>query len=198
MRQRARTGVLIALAIVAGSAVLGLLGGLIWNEVAPRALLQEISAGTAQVVNAETRAFIGADAWFCLIAAVAGLLTGIVGCWLGIARRSPGTRLAVTIGLIVGAVAGAYAMLWLGQQFGQAGYQHDLADSPVGSTFSGTLTLGAKSAIVLWPLFTSIVLVLAELGSRREPGPGVGGAGPGPTAPVSSMWTGPQDGDGAP
>ena len=198
MRQRARTGLLIALAIVAGSAVLGLLGGLIWSEVAPRALLLEISAGTAQVVNAETRAFIGADAWFCLIAAVAGLLTGIVGCWLGIARRSPGTRLAVTIGLIAGAVAGAYAMLWLGQQLSQAGYQHDLADSPVGATFSATLTLGAKSAIALWPLFTSIVLVLAELGSRREPGPGADGAGPEPTAPVSSMWTGPQDGDSAP
>lgn len=195
MRQRARTGILIALAIVAGSAVLGLLGGLIWNVVAPRALLLEISAGTAQVVNAETRAFIGADAWFCLIAAVAGLLTGIVGCWLGIARRSPGTRLAVTIGLIAGAVAGAYAMLWLGQQLGQAGYQHDLADSPVGTTFSGALLLGAKSAIALWPLFTSIVLVLAELGGRREAGPG---AGPGPTAPVSSMRTGPQDGNGAP
>jgi hypothetical protein len=198
MRQRARTGLLIALAIVAGSAVLGLLGGLVWSEVAPRALLLEVSAGTAQVVNAETRAFMGADAWFCLITAAAGLLTGIVGCWLGIARRSPETRLAVTIGLIVGAVAGAYAMLWLGQQFGQAGYQHDLADSPVGTTFSGTLTLGAKSAIALWPLFTSIVLVLAELGGRREAGPGASGAGLGPTAPVSSMWTGPQDGNDAP
>ena len=100
MRQRARTGLLIALAIVAGSAVLGLLGGLVWSEVAPRALLLEVSAGTAQVVNAETRAFMGADAWFCLITAAAGLLTGIVGCWLGIARRSPETRLAVTIGLM--------------------------------------------------------------------------------------------------
>src|SRR5262249_16003013 len=47
MRQRARTGLLIALAIMAGSAVLGLLGGLVWNVVAPRARLLEISAGTA-------------------------------------------------------------------------------------------------------------------------------------------------------
>ena len=48
-------------AALAGSAALGLLGGLIWGEVAPRALLQEISAGTAELMNAETRAFIGAE-----------------------------------------------------------------------------------------------------------------------------------------
>ena len=51
-------------AALGGSAALGLIGGLIWGEVAPRAMLQEISAGTAQLMNAETRAFIGADAWF--------------------------------------------------------------------------------------------------------------------------------------
>ena len=57
----------------------GLLGGWIWGEAAPRATLQEISTGTAQLMNAETRAFIGADVWFCAIAVVAGLLTGILG-----------------------------------------------------------------------------------------------------------------------
>ena len=41
---------------LAGSAVLGLLAGLIWGEVAPRALLQEVSPGTAELVNAETSA----------------------------------------------------------------------------------------------------------------------------------------------
>jgi len=37
-------------ALLAGSAALGLLGGLIWGEVAPRVLLQEVSAGTAEIV----------------------------------------------------------------------------------------------------------------------------------------------------
>ena len=73
MRQRALTGLVVSLA---ATAVLGLVAGLIWNAVAPRTVLQEVSAGAAQVVNAETRAFIGADGWFCVIAAVAGLLTG--------------------------------------------------------------------------------------------------------------------------
>jgi hypothetical protein len=39
-----------------GSALLGLLAGYVWGEVAPRALLQEVGTGTAQVVNAETSA----------------------------------------------------------------------------------------------------------------------------------------------
>src|SRR6266404_6120770 len=62
-----RRAVLIWLVVsLVVTAVLGLLAGLIWEQVAPRALLQEVSAGAAQVVNAETRAFIGADGWFCV------------------------------------------------------------------------------------------------------------------------------------
>src|ERR1700749_4331267 len=85
-RQTRKTVVWIVAAL-AGSAVLGLIGGLIWGEFAPRAMLQEISAGTAEVINAETRAFFGADVWFCTIAAVAGLLTGVLGYRFAVAPR---------------------------------------------------------------------------------------------------------------
>jgi len=163
--RRALIGLVVALA---GSAVLGLAAGLAWSEIAPRAVLQEISAGTAEVVNAETRAFIGADGWYCVIAAVAGLLTGIIGYLAGIARRDAGTRIAVTVGLIGGAVAGAFVMLWLGQQIGLGSYQHHLADGAVGSTFSSSLALGAKSALAFWPLLTSLVIVLAEVSRSKE------------------------------
>src|SRR5580693_6686678 len=61
------------LTALAGSAVLGIVAGLIWAAVAPRPLLQEIAHGEAEVVNAETTAYIVADAWFALIAAVGGL-----------------------------------------------------------------------------------------------------------------------------
>jgi len=167
MRQRAVIGLVVALA---GSALLGLVGGLIWSEIAPRAALQEISAGTAEVVNAETRAFIGADGWFCVIAAVAGLLTGVIGYRVGIARRDGQTRIAVTIGLIAGAVAGSFVMLWLGQQIGLGTYQQHLEHAAAGTTFSASLVLGAKSALVFWPLLTSIVIVVAEVGRSREAG----------------------------
>jgi hypothetical protein len=172
-----------------GSAVIGLLAGLIWGEVAPRALLQEISTGTAELVNVETRAYIGADAWFCLIGAVAGLLTGILGYRFLITRRGPGGRAAVTAGLVLGAVAGSFVMLWLGGRIGLSGYDHELASSRNGTMFYQDLALGAKSALVFWPLLTSAVILVAEWASRREPA-----AEPAPAAPA----TAPGGGLGAP
>jgi len=154
---------------LAGSAALGLLGGLIWGEAAPRAMLQEIGSGTAQLVNAETSAFIGADAWFCGIAAVAGLITGVAGYRFLVARAAGhGTRAAAAAGLVIGALAGALVMLWLGGRIGLSGYNHDLASSPKGTLFPASLTLGAKSALAFWPLFTGIVVLVAEWGTRHE------------------------------
>jgi hypothetical protein len=181
----ARAAVAGLLVAVAVSVLLGLLGGLIWHAVAPRPLLQQISAGTAEVVNPETRAFVAADGWFCLIGAVVGLLTGIVGYRVGIVRRGFATRAAVAAGLILGAVAGGYAMLWLGQEIGFSAYQHELANAATGATYTASLTLGAKSALAFWPLLTSVVIVLAELGGSQS----------GPAAP-SSMRTAQPGSDG--
>jgi hypothetical protein len=153
-------------AALAGSAVLGLLGGLIWGEFAPRATLQEIGTGTAELINAETRAFFGADVWFCGIGVVAGLLTGILGYRFAVAPRAGGSRAAVATALILGALAGAFVMLWLGERIGLSSYNHDLASSPTGTVFSASLALGAKSALAFWPLLTSVVLLVAEWGTR--------------------------------
>ena len=164
-RPDART-VAWVVALLTGSVVLGLIGGVIWGEFAPRAVLQEVSAGTAEVVNAETRAYFGADVWFCGIAAVAGLLTGVLGYRFAVAPRSGLTRAASAAALIAGAVAGGLVMMWLGTQFGLSGYNHQLATSATGTLFSGSLALGAKSALAIWPLLTSVVLVIAEWGTR--------------------------------
>jgi hypothetical protein len=163
------TGLAVALI---GSAVLGLPAGLIWGEAAPRALLQETgTAGVAEFVNAETSAFIGADAWFCGIAAVAGLITGLLGYRFLVAPRAGGARAAATAGLVLGALAGAFIMLWLGEQIGLSAYQHHLASSPNGTTFSASLSLGAKSALSFWPMLTAIVILIAEWAGRRTAEP---------------------------
>jgi hypothetical protein len=162
----ARTAVAWFVVAVVGSALLGLLGGWIWGEAAPRAALQEISTGTAELMNAETRAFIGADVWFSGIAVVAGLLTGIIGYRFVMGRHTGGSRALIAAGLILGAVAGAFVMLWLGQQIGLSAYNHQLASSPNGTVFPESLTLGARSALAFWPMFTAIVILVAEWGSR--------------------------------
>jgi len=158
---------------LAGSALLGLVAGLIWGAVAPRAQLQEVSAGTAEFVNVETSAFIVADGWFCLISAVAGLLTGLLGYRFLLAprtgtRAAEGVRGAVTAGLILGAIAGAFVMLWIGEQNGLSSYNQHLAGSPAGTLFPESLALGAKSALAFWPLVTAVVILVAEWGSRRS------------------------------
>jgi hypothetical protein len=168
-RGTARSAVAWFAAALAGSAVLGLIGGLIWGEVAPRALLQEIGAGTAEVVNAETRAFFGADVWFCAIAVVAGLLSGIIGYRFAVARRDGAARVAVTAALVVGALVGGLLMVWLGERIGLSAYNKDLASSPDGTYFSASLALGAKSALAFWPLCTGLVLLIAEWGTRSAP-----------------------------
>ena len=75
--------------------MLGVAAGLIWAAVAPRTLLQEVAHGEAQLVNTESAAFILADAWFCLIAAIGGAATGIAGYRL-LVRRTGWTATAVS------------------------------------------------------------------------------------------------------
>jgi hypothetical protein len=169
-RRGTRSAAAWVVAVLVGSAALGLLGGLIWGEFAPRAMLEEISAGTAQVINAETRAFFGADVWFCAIAVVAGLLAGLLGYRFAVAPRDGTARAAVAAALIIGALAGEFVMLWLGERIGLSAYNHELASSASGTLFSASLALGSKSALTFWPLFTAIVLLIAEWGTRPASG----------------------------
>ena len=143
--------------------MLGIAAGLVWAAVAPRPLLKEIAHGEAQVVNAETSAFIVADAWFCLIVAVGGLITGVLGYRLLVRRAG----WVATAGLILGAVAAALLAVWVGEHIGLGTYNHLLATSPVGTFFHASLALGAKSSLAFWPLLTSAAILLAESGSRR-------------------------------
>lgn len=151
----------------AGSALLGALAGLIWAAVSPRAVLQEIGQGTAQLVNSESNAFIAADGWFCVIGLICGVLTGVLGYWIAIRRVGAIAVLA----LLAGAIAGAFLMLWVGENIGLATYNHQLATVANGTTFNSSLGLGAKSALVFWPLATGAVSWLCVLVSWHEQPP---------------------------
>ena len=147
-----------------GSAVLGVVAGLIWAAVAPRALLQEVAAGEAQLVNTESNAYISADAWFCVIVAVGGLITGVLGYRLLVRRAG----WAAAAGLVLGALAASLTALRAGEYMGLGTYNHQLATSAVGTFFNASLALGAKSGLVFWPLITSLVILLAETGKRES------------------------------
>ena len=115
-------------------------------------------------MNAETSAFIVADAWFALITTVCGLLSGILGYRILVRRAGA----AATAGLVLGAVVGALLALWVGGNIGLGTYDHLLASSPAGALFHSSLALGAKSTLAFWPLCTAGVILLAETGARRS------------------------------
>ena len=104
-----------------------------------------------------------ADAWFALITAVGGLITGIFGYRILVRRAGA----AAAAGLVLGAVVAALLTLWVGDSVGLGTYNHLLASSPAGAVFHSSLALGAKSALVFWPLCTSVVILIAEMGGRR-------------------------------
>jgi hypothetical protein len=143
---------------LAATAVIGIPAGYIWALLAPRALAQVVSRGAARVVNPETTAFIAADAWFVLIAAVGGLLTGIAGYLLLVRRRGA----PAALGLILGGLAAAALMLWIGDNYGHAAFQHRLLTDRPGTYLHAALSLGSKGALAFWPMLVALVIVVPE------------------------------------
>ena len=165
-----RTTVTVVLATLAATAVLGIPAGYIWALVAPRALARVVSHGAADVVNAETTAFIVADAWFVLIAALGGLLTGILGYLYLVRRRGA----PAAVGLILGGLGATTLMWWIGDNYGHASFKHALLTKPTGTYLHASLSLGSKSALVFWPLFAALAIAVPELVAyirgNRSPG----------------------------
>ena len=163
----------VGAAAAVATAVCGIPAGFIWAAVAPRVLVQLIGRGTAAVVNAETSAFIVADAWFCLIGVAGGLLTGAVGYRIVARRADVGP--AAAAGLILGALAAAAIARWIGGLDGRAAFLRQLAVGAPGTRLHQPLTLGAASALAFWPLAAAFIIVVMEVAARwhaarhREP-----------------------------
>jgi hypothetical protein len=178
---RLRRAFFALIATAAASALLGLLTGLIWSAVAPRALLIVQRHGVAYVSDAETGAFIAADAWFCLLTAAAGLICGLAG-YLVAVRRHGALALA---GLVLGGVAASWLAMWVGQQQGLAGFRSQLAASPAGTRLREPLVLGGHGALAFWPLLVGLLVGSAEVVSqaihrrRADPAAPPGAARPG-------------------
>jgi hypothetical protein len=159
---RARGPLLALLGSAAASAVLGLCVGLIWSAVAPRALLVMQSHGVAYVVNDESSAFIVADAWFCLLTAVGGLVCGVAGYFAAVRRYG-----AVAVaGLVLGGLAASELARWVGEQQGLAHFRSLLASSPAGAHLHQPLSLGGQGPLAFWPLLAALAAGTIELVSQ--------------------------------
>src|SRR5215471_3550741 len=116
-------------AVLAVSGTAGLAGGLAWARLAPRPVYQLFGQGVAYVVNVETTAFIAADAWFCLIGLLGGLVLGVAGYLLGVRRHGP----AVMAAVLGGSVGAGLIARWVGQGAGLAQFNAALAAGHAGT-----------------------------------------------------------------
>jgi hypothetical protein len=144
----------VCAAIVAGSALLGLLAGLAWTALAPHVVLVATGGGSANVVNPETSAFIVADGWFAVLCALGGVVCGLLGWALAVRRHG----VLAVLGLLGGGVAAAQIARWAGQRSGQAAFSRQLAASRPGALLRAPVSLGAHGAIAFWPLAACLVV----------------------------------------
>ena len=170
--------------IVVGGALLGIAGGFVWAAVAPRALFMVSAPGVAYVVNPETSAFIAADGWFSVVAAVGGVLIGIAGYLIGVRRYGP----LPAAGVLAGATAAAFVAAWTGRHVGLGAFRHELGAAKAGALIRQPVILGAHGALAFWPLAAGaavgiIELILALADRRRRSFPDPRGSRPRQAAP---------------
>lgn len=167
-----RRGVVACLAVAGGTALLGVVAGFLWAVAAPRPLLVMTGRGTAAVINAETSAFIAGDGWYCFICLAGGLLSGLLGYRLAVRSYGPIAMIMV----LVSALAAALITLWIGEHVGLASYHHLLATLPARARLRAALSLGARSAIAIWPLAAGLMAggmeLAAVLRDRQAAGSG--------------------------
>jgi len=150
---------LVLAAITAAVALLGLPAGFAWVAIAPRVSVVVTGHGVAQVVNPETKAFIAADGWFCVVGVIGGLLAGVAGYLIAVRRRGP----AAVAGLILGGLAASLVQWWIGAGIGRASFRRALYVSHRDAVLHAPLMLRAHGALVVWPLTAALVAGLAEL-----------------------------------
>lgn len=155
VRPPAAGGFLGALAILIGSGILGLAGGLLWTHVAPRAVYVVVAHGSADVVNPETSAFIAADAWYCIIGAAGGVIIGLAGFLFAVRRYGPVPMAAILGG---SALAGIEAR-WVGEHQGLHQFDRQLLTVHQGTLLHAPLALAGDTKAAIWPPVASLPAV---------------------------------------
>ncbi len=176
--ERPGRGPLTAVLLIAAGALLGVIGGLIWGEVAPRVVYQvaTLKPPTAYAVNPETNAFIAADGIYSFIALGGGALLGLAGYLFGVRRYG----VLPMIGTVAGAVAAAFIAAWIGNvQTGAKSFNNTLSTSKVGAFLRAPIQLGSHGALAFWPVAAALVAGGLELFSfmrARQRGLAQGGS----------------------
>ncbi|MGW2232848.1 AAA family ATPase [Streptomyces sp. NPDC001759] len=167
MKTEVREAAVVTLAVALGGVLLGLL----WWWLAPHVPLVGDVVDKSWVVylsDSEGEQAIGVDGTFTLLALAFGVVSALaVFLW----RRRGGVPLVVALG-VGGLLASLLAWrlgVWLGPEQDVIAHARQVGK---GVTFSAPLKLGAKGALLTWPLAALIVhLGLTALFGPRDPEP---------------------------
>lgn len=195
-----RAGSLVgALAILAGSALVGVAGGLLWATLAPKVLYVVVGHESAEVVNPETSAFFAADVWYCLVGAVGGLIIGLAGYLLAVRRYGPAPMAAI----VAGSVLAAIAARWTGEHQGLHQFNRQLLTVHHGTLLHAPLALAGDTSANIWPPAASLPDVafwplaacavaggIVLIGAMRDRSAARARGGPAPVSPRFPLYPG--------
>jgi hypothetical protein len=163
MKTEVRQAVVIAVALIVGGVLLGLL----WLWLAPRVPLIADSHAV-YLKDSEGEQAAGVDGTFTLLAAGFGVVSALV---VFLVRRGGGIPLVVglALGALLGAVVAWRLGIWLGPAQDVAAHARQVGK---GVTFDAPLELKAKGALLAWPVVAMLVhLGLTALFGPRDPEP---------------------------
>ncbi len=185
--------------VVLASTVMGVALGLLWLWLAPNVPL--VSTDKAVFLkDTEGEEAVGADGTFALLALAFGAVSAALAFWFN--RRG---GIPLVVGLALGGLFGSLLAWGIGVWFGPTddvvAHAREVGE---GVTFDAPLELGAKGALLAWPLAALLVhLALTALFGARDPEPesphwGMPAYGPppGPAAGAPGPDAGPGPGAG--
>ncbi|MDH6216364.1 AAA family ATPase [Streptomyces pseudovenezuelae] len=165
MKTELREAAVVAVAVALGGALLGVL----WWWLAPHVpLVGDIveKSWVVYLADSEGEQAIGVDGTFTLLALAFGAVSAVaVFAW----RRRGGVPLVVAVGVggLLGALLAWRVGVWLGPTSDVIAHAKDVGK---GVKFSAPLKLGAKGALLAWPLAGLLVhLGLTALFGPRDP-----------------------------
>jgi hypothetical protein len=167
MKTELRQAAVITVAVALGGVLLGLL----WWWLAPHVPLIGVQVGKSWIVyrkDSEGEQAIGVDGTFTLLGLAFGVVSAVV---VFLLRRRGGVPLVVALG--VGGLLGSLLAWGLGGLLGPESnvIAHAKAVGK-GVVFPAPLDLGAKGALLAWPLAALLVhLGLTALFGPRDPEP---------------------------
>ncbi|GAA3554184.1 hypothetical protein GCM10022197_06640 [Microlunatus spumicola] len=142
---------------------LGAVAGVVWWAVTDLPTYRVGERGSAATTERGLAGYIAADAWFVVCGAVVGLVVGVLAWrWFG---RSGWPVVVLTV--VVGAAAGL--ICWaVGYRLGPGSFPVRLAAAQAGDVVAVDLTVRSRVALLTWPLF-AVIPVLLGTSLGRDP-----------------------------